>query len=452
MRAGAVNIISLVQYLKEIGVSLNYGDFVFGRKEDPKVVVVPCRDNDWERMLTAQPNSLDWLSPQDAFPPGISPKFQDPLPVLFWGGSCLAQTDPFVERTSENSIVFYADILAAAVFMLCRYEEINNQVQDQHGRFPAVESVAYKQCFLDQPLIDRYGLILEAWMKTLIPRWQPAVRNFKLYLSHDIDQISPYREKFHGIKKITHDLIKKRDITEASRSIRLFYIQVLNPRRTAEYLSIFELAELSKRYNQVSHFHFMSSISGKFDSGYDAGSNVILDCMRKLQNEEHRIGFHPSYHTIENQELFMQEKKSLEEALGITLHGGRQHYLRFRVPDTWNMWARAGMLYESTLGYADHEGFRAGTCYIYKPFDLEKNREINLLEIPIIVMDSTLKNYRKLTPEKGLHIIMKSASRCKEVGGTFTLLWHNNLLDPAWKTWAEVYREALPLLVAEVGL
>lgn len=67
-------------------------------------------------------------------------------------------------------------------------------------------------------------------------------------------------------------------------------------------------------------------------------------------------------------------------------------------------------------------------------------------------MDSTLKNYRKLTPEKGLNIIMESASRCKEVGGTFTLLWHNNLLDPAWKTWAEVYKKALPLLVAEVGL
>ena len=85
-----------------------------------------------------------------------------------------------------------------------------------------------------------------------------------------------------------------------------------------------------------------------------------------------------------------------------------------------------GLAYDSTVGFADRVGFRAGTCFPYHPWLLHLNREANLIEIPLIVMDKTLMEYMGLSPEESLEEIYRSAARCRVVGGVFTLLWHNS--------------------------
>lgn len=48
------------------------------------------------------------------------------------------------------------DIFAASFFMLTRWEEYVNKARDSHNRFPATESLAYKQGFLDRPIVNEY--------------------------------------------------------------------------------------------------------------------------------------------------------------------------------------------------------------------------------------------------------------------------------------------------------
>ncbi|MBD3266145.1 hypothetical protein GF373_05700 [bacterium] len=86
------------------------------------------------------------------------------------------------------------------------------------------------------------------------------------------------------------------------------------------------------------------------------------------------------------------------------------------------------------------------TCYPFRPFDIEQNREIDLIEIPLIVMEGTLKQYRGLTPEEGEKRILTLAKRCKRVNGVFTLLWHNTSIYGDWKPWFEMYCRVLPKL------
>jgi hypothetical protein len=133
----------------------------------------------------------------------------------------------------------------------------------------------------------------------------------------------------------------------------------------------------------------------------------------------------------------------MDTLLGKTNYGGRQHFLRFQVPDTWRHWEQVGLSYDATLGYADHEGFRCGTCHPFRPFDVEQNRELDLWEVPLIVMDGTLHNYRQLTPEQGEARILELAHRCQQVEGTFTLLWHNSSLSGDWLPWSKVYRRVI---------
>ena len=66
--------------------------------------------------------------------------------------------------------------------------------------------------------------------------------------------------------------------------------------------------------------------------------------------------------------FFVKDKEKIENIIGQKLTFGRQHFLRFEVPTTWQIWEDANMEWDSTMGYADKKGFRCGTCYSYGVF------------------------------------------------------------------------------------
>jgi hypothetical protein len=118
--------------------------------------------------------------------------------------------------------------------------------------------------------------------------------------------------------------------------------------------------------------------------------------------------------------------------------GGRQHYLRWQNPVTWSNWEAAGLSYDSTVGYADRIGFRAGTCHEFRPFHLLERRPLRLRERPLHVMDGTLFDYMKLSPEVASQRVLELARECRRYGGTFSLLCHNSSLPTAaQKRWYE---------------
>jgi hypothetical protein len=84
-----------------------------------------------------------------------------------------------------------------------------------------------------------------------------------------------------------------------------------------------------------------------------------------------------------------------------------------------------------SLGYPDVPGFRAGTCHLYRFFDLQTLRELNLQIQPLIVMETTLfdRRYLGLSHEQALERILKLRNCCREVAGCFSLLWHNSALE-----------------------
>ena len=107
------------------------------------------------------------------------------------------------------------------------------------------------------------------------------------------------------------------------------------------------------------------------------------------------------------------------------------HFLRWQHPITLYGWEKANMHYDSTMGYADHAGFRCGTCHEYTAFDPLGDREIDLRIQPLIAMEHTVisKNYMGLgLGEEAFNKFIKLKNTCKIFSGTFSLLWHNNQL------------------------
>jgi len=418
---------------------------------NPGIIVVPCSAQSWNILLEKQPDSLHWLSNRESVPVGTRLPFENPVPVLFWGEGYDGGESPFAMLDADGRLVFHVDIIASSFFMLSRLEEIRPKMYDGHGRFPGSASVAYRQRFLDIPIVDQYAIFLREWLKVLKPDIQFAKANPKINLTHDIDWVFTFSDIVQFAQKIGGLLIKQKNLSETLNQFRELYFQFISPAQGEFYRSIYWLADLSERYGFISKFYFMAADHNKYQQGYDPTLSLIQSCLRDLRHRGHGIGFHPGYSTFQDPSQLVVEKERIEKALGESVSEGRQHYLRFRVFDTWRQWEQAGLQYDSTMGYADQEGFRCGTCHPYHPFDFERDREMTIWEIPLIVMDTSLFQYRKMSPEQGKDRVLELAYRCAEVGGTFTLLWHNTSFSGALQKWGATYPEILSGLSAIQG-
>ena len=154
-------------------------------------------------------------------------------------------------------------------------------------------------------------------------------------------------------------------------------------------LALYEkLLSLAENHDLTSAFYFLTAVTKPgIDADYSLEDDDIKNLLILINQNGHEIGLHPSYNTFDNSKQTRKEWLLLRnscERLNIDqeIWGGRQHYLRFETPKTWQNWESAGMNYDSVIGFAEHPGFRCGICYEYPVFDLTNSVKLNLLERP----------------------------------------------------------------------
>jgi hypothetical protein len=138
----------------------------------------------------------------------------------------------------------------------------------------------------------------------------------------------------------------------------------------------------------------------------------------------------------------------LEKYAGKTVLSARQHYLKYRLPDTYQNMIQAGIQHDYSCVLYHDSGFKNGIAHAYPWFDLSLNTETSLTIHPGMLMDVALKNYMKLNPLQALEEIHKMISITRKYNATFILVWHNSSLCEAeqWKGWTSVFLQTLELL------
>jgi hypothetical protein len=331
--------------------------------------------------------------------------------------------------------------------MLSRWEETVIETRDAHDRFPAHASVAYKHGFLDRPIVDEYALILRVWIRYLLPSRKLENENPHLLLTHDIDFIQKYKNPLKLATTIYTQIKNKVKMHEMLSSIKTFSQEIRQPGTSIFLKGISRLTDISIENELRSVFFFQVADPSKNDSGYPISNPQLQQEIEKIKKSGFEIGLHPSYNSYDHFEKLAFEKKVLEEVIDQEVKYVRQHYLRFKVPKTWQIQSKVGFGTDFSLGYPEMEGFRCGTCHPFHPFDLENKRELKILEIPLIAMDRTLMNYRKLTPEQAFLRLLAMYDVCRSINGTFTLLWHNSSLFDENKVWGNTYKRFIDEIV-----
>ncbi len=102
----------------------------------------------------------------------------------------------------------------------------------------------------------------------------------------------------------------------------------------------------------------------------------------------------------------------------------RYHFLKFLPPKHWPILSASPITFDSSLGFAEHYGFRNSYGGAFQPFDIRKNKPLNFVEAPLTFMDTTFRNYMKIEREKTANIII-DFYEANPHNCIFSLLWHN---------------------------
>ena len=295
--------------------------------------------------------------------------------------------------------------------LFTRKEEYNPLILDQYQRFPYYLS---KHRNILEPEVSKFlvenGLNLEVEY--------PEGKKFAVGLTHDIDIVYPYTSSLSIMYNAAKSLMQHQ-IKNASKTLFSNINKKWNP-----LWNFKDIMALEERYDAKSSFYFMALDKTDMNFNYNLGD--MKSELKHITDNGCEIGLHGGHNAYNNLDEIKKEKERLEKVLGKKVIGYRNHNLRFKVPDTWALLENAGFKYDTTFGYAGCAGFRNGMCQPFKPFNLNTNKEIDILEIPLTIMDVTLYNYMKLDMEGAWKITKLLIDTVENYNGIITILWHNN--------------------------
>jgi hypothetical protein len=118
--------------------------------------------------------------------------------------------------------------------------------------------------------------------------------------------------------------------------------------------------------------------------------------------------------------------------------GVRMHWLYFAEDSPCYLEA-AGFDYDSTWGYNDAVGYKAGTSQAFRLPGCER-----LMELPMSIMDSALfyRGRMGLDRERAMQFCRTVVSNARQFGGAVVVNWHDRSLAPE-RLWNSVYRDLL---------
>lgn len=336
----------------------------------------------------------------------------------------------------EKSSIPY-DIFSASFFLLSRYEEYLPHVKDSVGRFPAKESLAHQNGFLELPVVDLWAHKLFRKLKERFPNIERKPRKYRF--SSIINVTSSHAYAHRGL----------------SRSLGGFLIDLSNfrLRRLAERMTVLlglskdpydnfdQLVEIHKKFPIRTMFFFQFAEYSAHDKNISTNNNKFRYLIKSVADYS-RVSLSTSNLSSTNTEVLEDEKRRLGELIHRPITYSRLRYNRVNVPATYRNLIDVEFTDDFSMGYTHEVGFRAGTCTPFYFYDISLETKQPLKIHPFAGFDYAFQKYKK---QEEVFSKMDTIYRSvKEVNGELIVVFSNELLGSSHKiTWMQLYQSLL---------
>jgi len=332
---------------------------------------------------------------------------------------------------------FPFDIFAASFFLVGRYEEYLSFQPDKYGRFPHQASLAFKENFLDFPIINYW---LEDFKKSLGRKFPDLIfrmKDFKFIPSYDID--IAYSYKYKGLTRNLGGFY--RSLVKAQWAYLLDRWDVLFNKKKDPFDS-YEWLDSLHLYCRTRAYYFF--LIAKKQKGVDKNippEKHEMESLIAYHAAGYTVGIHPSWQSGDDEAILKAEVDKLTKIIGAPAKYSRQHYVRMNLPQTYRRLIKAGIDRDFSMGYGASNGFRASIASSFYWYDLEAEKKTGLMLFPFCFMDATSFYENQLSPGSAFSELMDYYRKIKQVNGVMVTIWHNQFFgsDPMFAGWKEVY-------------
>jgi len=341
------------------------------------------------------------------------------------------------------------DIFSASFFLLSRYEEYYGEV-DSFGRYKKEDSIAYKNGFLDQPIVDVWVKILVELLEKKIDYKFVGKNNYRVHSSVVIDNNFKYR--FNSIFYTSCQLLKKL-LSGNSMSFR------------HQLRIIFHIEEDPyDNFNYIFSFHNSINLTPTFfvlvKKGPSDCRNIysFFKKLRKHLRRNYVTGLHPSTYSNGDVSKLKSELRTLEKRIVCQrVQTSLFHQLIFTLPKSFESLLKIGIREDYSMGYHNSLGFRAGTCTPFRFYDIKHESKTRLMINPLIISDIAFKgmgiSHREIDAAA-----MPYIDKVKKYNGKLCMCVSNVALSDSgiWKGWSSqlqrIYKYASLLEVHDIDV
>ncbi len=340
-------------------------------------------------------------------------------------------------RTNGNDFSF--DVFASVFYLISRYEEYLPHKLDMYGRYAHENSLAYKEGFLSQPLVNTWAMNLAKKLCEKFSLLKLNLPAFSFLPTYDIDIAYSYRYK--GFIRNLGGFIKSPSWERLAVLSRL----QKDPFDSYDYMD-----KLHDTYRLNPVYFFLVATSGSmYDKNISPYSNAMWQLLKR-HSKKYKIGLHPSWRSNRDITILEKEKKVLETAIKTPVKFSRQHYIKLSLPETFERLIKAGIEIDFSMGYGSINGFRASVASSFYWYNLKEDKITSLRLYPYCFMDANSFYEQGFNAEEAFKEICGYAEKCMQVNGTLITLFHNNFLgaDKQFSGWKEMYEKFISQLPA----
>jgi hypothetical protein len=308
----------------------------------------------------------------------------------------------------------------------------------------------------EEPNVNTLFLILEGLIadnfgiEHVKEKRYPSGKQFAVALTHDIDIVRKsmkdrMKHAWHGMNRVMQ-LARPVKFSRIPQELFMTFSRVSSNR---DYDNISYLIALEEKNNVSSSFNVYvrnkRNKSGLLQWLYNPDYDILKDMalaekIKGLLDRGFEVGIHGSYSPQRNNSLLSQEVKGLEAVIKRKVLGGRQHFLDYSVSSTPEAFRDAAIEYDTSIGFRDINGFRAGACLPYYLYSFATDNMTGVLEIPLLIMDGVLFDHGDGIKESAWQSAKGILEKIKNAEGCCSVAWHQRVFNNQdYLSWQEVY-------------
>ncbi len=329
---------------------------------------------------------------------------------------------------SSLSVNWNWDILATLVWVCTEAEYYVTPYLDAFGRYEQSVYPSHHWGLAEAPYLAQAAQDLKIALRKYFRYFPTGTLNAGYVLTWDIDFPWRYRHKPLHVK--TGAAI--RDLAQGNWPSAFARWQTTTP-------DPFDTFDQIARLSPPEHTHVFWLIERRspHDSWFTYRTAAYQALIRRMQGQGFQLGVHPSFRSSESKNWLQAEVAAFDQICGTPTRTSRQHFLRYRTPETYRWLIEAGIRVEYSPYRHQTGGFPMGMVRPFPWFDLARNEPTPLLLHPTHLMDRTLLSHLQLDPSQALERFESLKKTTQAYQGCFTLLLHNDSLSEVgeWKGW-----------------